>query len=58
MPFDVREFRKLATAASEAHFSCGDWDRNDTDEPYDDVFTRATAADAALEKYVLSHVPG
>ena len=42
--------RKAIRAYGEANFECGEWNRNDADEPWDSVYGRAENARKRIEK--------
>ena len=45
---DVDALKRALDAFAEANFECGEWDRNESDEPYDVVHARALKAETAV----------
>lgn len=47
-----RRLDALIDDLSSASFECGEWERNESDEPYDDVHARSIKARARLDAFL------
>lgn len=45
-------FEKALKEALDASFECGEWNRDDSDEDWEDVYERSNKANAKLRKLV------